>query len=416
MDPYSSPYIFDEHSHFKNTSIHLGVCGSIAAFRALDLVRWWLANKLHVSVTLSESAQKFVTPLSFEALGAASIYTDMWEKESVFAHLEPGQICKAMIIAPATAATIAHLASGSAHTLLSCQALAFDGPIILAPAMNPRMWANTATQENIAKLQARGVQIIVPDSGNTACGDEGQGRLADLRHIWLSSLKAITIQDMKGIKLMLTLGPTREQWDAVRYWSNPSTGSMGASLAMAAWLRGAEVHAICGPVSNTQCYFPPDIKRYDVVSAKDMYDAAQDIWPHMNAGMFTAAVADFSPQNNYTSTNEKFKKHNANDGLNINFAPNIDILRTLCERKKPEQKVMGFAAETSADLLNVVRAKLKHKGADMLVGNNITSAGSGFASPTNEVVVIDRHGREETWPILPKMTVAWRLCTWLLDM
>ncbi len=415
MNYYAPPYNFDEHSHFKNTSLHLGVCGSIAAFRALDLARWWMASQLHVSVTLSESAQKFVTPLSFEALGAASIYTDMWEKESVFAHLEPGQICKVMVIAPATASTIAHLANGNADTLLSCQALAFDGPLIVAPAMNPRMWKHPATQENIAKLESRGAQVIVPECGSTACGDEGQGRLADLRHIWLASLKAITPQDMAGIKLMLTLGPTREQWDAARYWSNPSTGGMGASLAVAAWLRGADVHAICGPVSDLHCYLPPDIKRHDIVSAKDMYTIAKDLWPHMNMGIFTAAVADFSPQNIYTTDSEKFKKHNSSEGLNINFTPNIDILRTLCQDKKPDQKVMGFAAETTTDILTTVREKLQRKGADVLVGNNIARAGSGFASPTNEVVVIDRHGREESWPILPKMTVAWRLCSWLLD-
>ncbi len=415
MDNYAPPYVFDEHSHLKNTSLHFGVCGSIAAFRALDLLRWWNASNLHVSVTLSESAQKFVTPLSFEALGAASVYTGMWEKDSVFGHLEPGQICKAMVIAPATASTISHITYGNADSLLACQALAFDGPLVIAPAMNPRMWNNAATQENIAKLKSRNVTIIVPDSGGTACGDEGQGRLADLRYIWLAALKAVTPQDMSGIKIMLTLGPTREKWDAVRYWSNPSTGSMGAALAVSAWLRGAEVHAICGPVSEKHCYLPPDIKRYDVLSAKAMYAVAADVWQSMDMGIFTAAVADFSPQNPKGSTSEKFKKHNSADGFSIDFTPNIDILHTLCKDKKPNQKAMGFAAETTVDMLEAVRKKLNHKGADVLVGNNIAQAGSGFASPTNEVVVADRFGREEAWPILPKMTVAWRLCSWLLD-
>ncbi len=415
MNYYAPPYSFDEHSHLKNVSLHLGVCGSIAAFRALDLTRWWLANHMHVSVTLSESAQKFVTALSFEALGAASIYTNMWEKESVFGHLEPGQICKVMVIAPATASTIAHLAGGNADTLLSCQALAFDGPMVIAPAMNPRMWSNAATQENIAKLISRGMQVIVPDNGCTACGDEGQGRLADLRQIWLASLKAITPQDMQGVKLMLTLGPTREQWDAVRYWSNPSTGSMGAAIAISAWLRGAEVHAICGPVSENCCYLPADIRRYDVVSASEMYTAAKDLWPSMNMGAFTAAVADFSPQNDFTDSNTKFKKAQHSNGFSINFTPNVDILQSLCQDRRDDQKIMGFAAETTSDIVGAVRSKLQRKGADIIVGNNIASLGSGFASPTNEVIVVDKHGREEAWPVLSKLTVGWRLCSWLLD-
>ncbi len=415
MLDYSPPHSFDEHSHLKSTHIHLGVCGSIAAFRALDLLRWWKSNHMHVSVTLSESAQKFVTPLSFEALGASTVHTNMWDEHNIFAHLEPGQICKVMVIAPATASTIAQLASGNAHTLLSCQALAFDGPLIIAPAMNPRMWNNAATQENIAKLRSRNVNIVTPDYGGTACGDEGQGRLADLRHIWMESLKAATPQDMQGLKLMLTLGPTREQWDAVRYWSNPSTGSMGAALAVSAWLRGAEVHAICGPISKQNCYLPPSIQQYDVVNAKEMYTAAKDIWPQMQAGIFTAAVADFSPQNTQTSLTEKFKKHHSSNGLSINFTPNVDILRSLCKEKQASQKVMGFAAETTTDMLSAVRKKLNDKGADILVGNNINQAHAGFASATNEVIVVDRFGREEAWPTLPKMTVAWRLCSWLLS-
>ncbi len=415
MENYAPPYIFDEHSHLKNMRLHLGVCGSIAAFRALDLVRWWQASKLHVSVTLTDAAQKFITPLSFEALGASPTYTDMWNKDGIFDHLEPGQICKAMVIAPATASTIAKIAGGHACDLLSCQALAFDGPLIVAPAMNPRMWSSAATQENIAKLCTRNVEIVLPHTGSTACGDEGQGRLADLRHIWLTALRAITPKDMQGTKLMLTLGPTREQWDAVRYWSNPSTGSMGASLAIAAWLRGADVHAICGPVLEKDCYLPPDIKRYDVVSAKDMYVAANDIWSQMNAGIFTAAVADFSPQNTYTTSKEKFKKNQSNNGLSIDFTPNIDILHTLCQNKNPDQKIMGFAAETTLDMHKAVREKLKHKGADILVGNNIAQANAGFASSTNEVVVIDKYGREEAWPVMSKMNVAWRLCSWLLE-
>ncbi len=408
---YAPPLIFSDTSPFKNMGVHLGVCGSIAAFRAPDLVRWWHKNTMHVAVTLTDAAQRFITPLTFEALGAAPVYTQMFAAEHMFGHLEPGQNASVMVIAPATAATLAHICHGCADSMLACQALAFDGPMVVAPAMNPRMWQHAATQENIDILRRRGVQLVLPECGGTACGDTGQGRLADLRHIWLASLKALSVQDMQGLKVMLTLGPTREQWDAVRFWSNPSTGRMGMALAMAAWLRGAEVHALCGPLSE-EYFLPPEILCYTTPSAKDMYTAAADLWPRMDVGIFTAAVADFSPVS-YGA--EKFKKNTAHEGLRIDFTPNTDILRTLAAQKKEGQKILGFAAETCADLLAAVRHKLAHKGAHILAGNTIGKAHSGFASSTNTMVVADCYGREEHWPTMPKTDVAWRLCSWLLE-
>ncbi len=415
---YDAPYSFSEQSHLRAKGLHLGVCGSIAAFRAVDLLRWWVKNSVHVSVTLTEAAQRFITPLSFEALGAAPLYTDMWEKDSIFGHLEPGQNAHAMVIAPASASTIAQIATGHAHTMLACQALAFDGPMLMAPSMNPRMWHNPATQENIAKLQQRGVEIIVPDCGSTACGQEGQGRLADIRHIWLASLKALSPQDMQGKKVMLTLGPTREPWDAVRFWSNPSTGTMGLALAISAWLRGAEVHAICGPGSEKASYMPPSVHIYKVQTAQDMFTCAADMWPNMDMGMFTAAVADYAPIPPAAGLEVKFKKDTAEQGLQVAFSPNVDILRTLAADKKPEQKILGFAAETAPDtesMLQLVRQKRARKGAHVLAGNNIAAAGSGFGTATNAMYVVDAHGREEVWPTLSKLDVAWKLCSWLQE-
>ncbi len=415
---YQAPYSFSKDSHLRGKGIHLGVCGSIAAFRAADLVRWWSKNAVHVSLTLTEAAQRFITPLTFEALGAHPVYTDMWEKENIFGHLEPGQNAHAMVIAPASASTLAQLAHGHAHTLLACQALAFDGPLLVAPAMNPRMWSNTATQENIRILRQRGVHVILPDMGGTACGDEGQGRLADLRHIWLASLKALTPQDMEGKKVLLTLGPTREPWDAVRFWSNPSTGTMGLSLALTAWLRGAEVHAICGPGAEKASYIPPSIHVYTVTTAAQMYEEAAKLWPAMHMGMFTAAVADYAPLPPAQGSSVKFKKNTAQDGLSIDFSPNVDILRTLAAQKTPDQKMLGFAAETADSqdaMLTIVRQKLARKGADLLAGNNINAAGSGFGTSTNAMFVVDKHGKEQVWPLLSKLDVAWRLCSCLLE-
>ena len=403
------PYAF---SHYKGKRVHLGVCGSVAAFRAPDLLRWWLKSGLSASVTLTPAARRFVGALTFEALGALPVYTDMFQSDGPFGHLEPGQTAQAMIIAPTSATTLARLAQGLGDELLACQALAFDGPLVIAPAMNPRMWCNAATQENVEKLRQRGATLVLPDTGGTACGDEGQGRLADLRQIWMASLKALTPQDMAGMKVLLTLGPTREQWDAVRFWSNPSTGSMGAALAVAAWLRGAEVHAVCGPVHGI--WMPGDIARHDVRSAAEMFTAAQDLWPGMNAGLFTAAVADFSPE---PHGKEKFKKAGAEAGFSVHFTPNADILKTLAAHRRPDnpQKVLGFAAETVEDLPEAVRVKLRGKGADIVAGNRIGQSGAGFGSATNVMAVADAHGREEQWPSLSKADVAWRLCSWLLE-
>ncbi len=397
-------------SHYAGKRLHLGVCGSVAAFRAPDLLRWWRQARINVSVTLTPSARRFISPLTFEALGASPVYTEMFAPGDTFAHLEPGQIAQAMVVAPASAATLARLAQGQADEMLACQALAFDGPLVVAPAMNPRMWAHPATRANMAALAARGTAVVPPGRGGTACGDQGEGRLADLRRICLAGLRALSPQDMAGLHVMLTLGPTREDWDAVRFWSNPSTGTMGASLAVAAWLRGASVTAICGPGCP---WLPEDIARRDVRSAREMFAAAEELWPSMDVGMFTAAVADFSPE---PFGAEKFKKADAADGFSVRFLPNPDILKTLAARRAPRQKVVGFAAETAADLPAAVRAKRAAKGADMLVGNPVGREGAGFASDTNAVVVADAAGREEQWPSLPKPDVAWRICSWLLEL
>ncbi len=268
----------DAHLAFRGVGgprLHLGVCGSVAAYRALDLVRQWQDAGVSVSATLTPSAQKFVTPLTFAALGAAPVYTapfDDPQAPSPFAHLEPGQVAQALVIAPASAATIARLAQGQADELLACQALAFRGKAVIAPAMNPAMWSHPATQANIATLRERGCAVVEPGCGRTACGEEGQGRLADLREIYLAGLRALAPQDMEGIRVMVTLGPTREHWDGLRFWTNPSTGTMGAAVAVAAWLRGARVEAVCGPGTP---WLPAGIARHNVGSARHMLEAAK---------------------------------------------------------------------------------------------------------------------------------------------
>lgn len=404
-----NPWFF---SALSGRRLHLGVCGSVAAYRLLDVLRWWLKAGLNVSTTLTPSAQKFVAPLSFAALGASSVYTEMFEGDATFGHLEPGQVAQALCIAPASAATLARLAQGQADTLLACQALAFDGPLLLAPAMNPRMWAHPATQANVRCLVERGAQLLLPDCGSTACGDEGQGKLADPREIYWAALRALSPQDMAGQRVMLTLGPTREAWDAVRYWTNPSTGTMGACLALAAWLRGASVDAICGPACP---WLPTGIRRHDVCTAEEMFRTADTLWPEADLGIFSAAVADFSPR---PFGNTKFKKAEAQTkgGFSVDFVPNVDILKTLAARRSPQQKVIGFAAETVDDLAQAAQIKLEAKQAHMIIANPINREGAGFASPTNSVLVLDYQGRQEEWLSLSKADIAWKVCSWLLTL
>lgn len=459
----------DAHLAFtfaQNRRLHLGVCGSVAAYRGPDLVRMWHDAGIHVSATLTPSAARFITPLTFEALGASPVYGDMFGEAKgmgPFDHLEPGQTSHAMVIAPASADTIARLANGMADTMLSCQALAFRTPLVIAPAMNPAMWHNAATQANIATLRARGHSIIEPACGRTACLEEGQGRLADLRLIYAHGLRALAPQDMAGQKVMVTLGPTQERWDGVRYWTNPSTGIMGASLAMAAWLRGAEVHAICGPktpwlpegavsAGQSQSGSSPDASalkgpsliRYNVSSANEMFAVAQSIWQNMNVGIFTAAVADFSPvphgaekfkkdsvapraeaqaqENTCDSAhgNEARNKVSASDahndgGFAIRFTPNRDILATLGNAKQAGQKVVGFAAETS-NLFASMQGKLQRKNADMIVGNLVGGPHAGFGSASNVVHILDAKGMSRELEQQSKPDVAWSILSWLLDL
>ncbi|MDR2799896.1 MAG: bifunctional phosphopantothenoylcysteine decarboxylase/phosphopantothenate--cysteine ligase CoaBC [Desulfovibrio sp.] len=407
--------VFDQSTRFGRRCLHLGVCGSVACYKSAELLRSWRKLDIHVSVTLTGAAQHFVKPLLFESLGAFPVYESMFASGTdIFAHLEPGSRADAFVIAPVSADALSRLAQGAASDILSAQILAFDGPLILAPAMNPRMWANKATRANVDTLQERGAALVGPDSGDVACGEAGQGRFAPLSEIFLAALRALAPQDMRGLHVLVTLGATREPWDGMRYWSNPSSGLMGAGIAICAWLRGAQVTAVCGP--GCVSLLPRGITTHVVSRAREMFEVAQDIWPQMDIGMFAAAVADFSPTE---IGPQKFKKSLAPEGLSIAFRPNPDILATLAAARRPAQKVLGFAAENAPDmqsLLVLAREKRANKRADVLAANCINRQGSGFGSPTNAMAVTDARGREEIWPEQSKADVAWDLCSWLLTL
>lgn len=405
----------DGCTHFAHARLHLGVCGSVACYRALDMLRAWRDLDIHVSATLTAGAQRFITPLLFRSLGAMPVYESLFAPEQdVFAHLEPGAHSAVMVVAPASADALSRLAQGAASDMLSAQALAFTGPLVIAPAMNPRMWAHAATKANVELLRQRGAVIVVPDTGGTACGEQGQGRLAPLTDIFYAALHALSPHDMAGKRVLVTLGPTREPWDAVRFWSNPSSGRMGAALAVCAFLRGAEVTAVVGP--GVAFPLPPAITRYDVQTARDMFTCAEELWPSMDVGMFTAAVADFSP---LPVGPEKFKKAQAPEGFRVDFTPNPDILATLARQRRPDQKVLAFAAETTdsmESLCALARSKLLAKQADLLAANRINAPDSAFGSETNTMAVVDASGRSAIWPTRSKADVAWELCSWLLPL
>lgn len=389
--------------------LHLGLSGSIAAYRLLDVARAWTKAGLGVGATLTASAQRFVTPLSLRALGADPVLTEMFpEQGDVFPHLRPLHEAQAMVIAPASATTLSRLAHGLADEILACQALAFPHPLIIAPAMNPAMWANPATQANRDLLRQRGHVLLDPDDGGAACGDQGQGRLCAVEEIYFHGLRALTPPTLAGKRLLVTLGPTHEYFDAARYWSNPSTGLMGACIVVAAWLQGAEVTALCGPGCPS---LPRSIQRLDVVSARQMHEAALDRWADMDVAICAAAVADFSP---VPHDGGKFKKEGA-DVFRPEFTRSPDILHSLGQAKRSGQRLVGFAAETG-ELAMHAADKLRRKHADLLLANRIGVQDSGFASATNAVYALDRQGRAEWWPVLPKAEVAWRLLEWLRNL
>lgn len=391
--------------------LHLGVCGSIAAYKSIELMRLLQKRKVSVSVTVTESAARFTPALNFESLGADAVYTRMFGQDEgvTFGHLEPGRTAHAFMVAPCTADALARIAGGFANEILCAQVLAFDGPAVIAPAMNPRMWQNSATQKNVSILMDRGFSFALPESGEVACGDSGSGKLADVTELSFAAAKALLPQDLSGRKALITLGPTWESWDDVRVWTNRSTGLMGACLAQAASLRGAEVHAVAGPGSP---WLPSAIKRHDVCSAQEMYEVSASLWPEMHWGLFTAAVADFSPE---PWGGGKFKKSSGGQGLDIHLKPNRDILASLAQIAGPEQKILGFAAETER-IEEQSREKLLRKKAHIIAGNLVGGKDAGFASENNRMYVCDCNGRAEHWPLSSKADVAWRLLDWLLTL
>ncbi|MEN8134228.1 MAG: bifunctional phosphopantothenoylcysteine decarboxylase/phosphopantothenate--cysteine ligase CoaBC [Thermodesulfobacteriota bacterium] len=381
--------------------IILGISGSIAVYKAADWVRELCRAGAEVRVVMTEGATRFVAPLTFAALSSNKVYEGMFAPNDAeqIPHINLAAEADLILIAPATAQTIARLAHGLADDLLSALVLASQSPVIICPAMNSNMYLNPATQSNLAQIREYGYRIVDPDSGSLACNTEGPGRLVD----WSSAKEviyaALSQQDLAGHKVLITAGPTREPLDPVRYLGNRSTGRMGFALATTAKRRGAEVTLVTGPVTLPD---PPNIDVVRVNTADEMADEVLERSQEMAVVIKAAAVSDFRPT---TYSANKLKKAAAESTLDL--TSNQDILMTLGKKKQegPNPILVGFAAE-SHDFIKEGWRKLRDKNLDLLALNDITADDAGFGVETNRITLLDQDGTEEKLPLLSKEDIG----------
>lgn len=378
--------------------IILGVTGSIAAYKACGLIRMFRGEGASVSAVLTESGEKFITPLTLATLTGNPVYTSMFRDPSEFRmhHISLAEACDLLIIAPASANTISKLSQGLADNLLTTLALAVKSPVIIAPAMNDAMYENPVMSENVGRLKARGFNIVEPQEGRLASGKTGRGRLAEAGHIFMEAERAFVPACLEGRNLLVSAGPTREPLDAVRFISNPSTGRMGFEVARAARLRGARVVLVSGPSCLAP---PPGVLLIRVKTAREMRTAIFENFETADAAVMAAAVSDFRP----AETSEgKLRKESASTDLKLSLNP--DILREMGERKAG-RVLAGFSMDTS-ECHERAYAKLKAKNLDFIVSNDISIPGSGFEAETNIISIIDVDGSRKDYPRMPKSAAA----------
>ena len=385
-------------SALRDKTIVVGVSGGIAAYKSAELVRLLVQVGARVRVMMTPNAQAFITPLTLQTLSQNPVATETLNltEESSIGHIRLADSADAIVIAPATADLIAKAAVGIADDIVTTVLLAAHTPIAFAPAMNVHMYEHPTVAENLARLRERGVSIIEPGEGALACGYEGKGRLAEPPAIVEELERMLTAKDLASERLLVTAGPTQEAIDPVRFVSNRSSGKMGFAIARAAWRRGAELRVVAGPCSLT---LPRDTQRIDTVSARELLEATSRNFPWCTVLVMSAAVADFRPAH---PAGGKLKK-NA-QGLELKLEPIADEMPRLSARKG-SRIVVGFAAETS-DLESNARDKLKRKRLDLIVANDVTQEGAGFAVDTNIVTLIGANGRAEPQPKLTKDEVA----------
>jgi phosphopantothenoylcysteine decarboxylase/phosphopantothenate--cysteine ligase len=391
---------------FTGKTAVLGVTGSIAAYKAVDLASKLTQAGISVDVVMTKAATEFVTPLTFRSITRRPVAVDMFAPVAEFSpeHVALAERADVVVIAPATANTIAKLAMGIADELLSCTVLATEAPLIIAPAMDAGMYQNQVTQENLERLRSRGAIIVGPEYGRLVTGVMGFGRLAAVNDILGTIYQVLGRHgDFTGRRLVVSAGGTQEPLDPVRYLSNRSSGKMGYAIAEAARDRGAAVILISAP---TDLKPPVGVELVPVTSALQMCDAVLEGASSADALIMTAAVADYRPA---TVAGQKIKRDP--ESLTLELVKNPDILSQV----RGELIKVGFAAETE-DLLPNAKRKLKEKGLDLIVANDVAAADSGFAVDTNKVALIDRSGEVEQLPLLPKSEVAHRILDKLLSL
>ena len=385
----------------KGKKIVLGVTGGIAVYKAVDLVSRLRKQGCEVRVVMTEHAQQFVTPLTFKEISGNQVAVSMWSSNQEFnvEHIALANWADAFVVAPATANIIAKMAYGLADDLLSTTLLAAQAPIVVCPAMNTGMYENAATQENIAKLQGRGITVMPPAVGKLACGTSGAGRLPEPQEIveYLNAFFAKREGDLRGLKVLVTAAGTREPIDPVRFVGNRSSGKMGYAVAQMAAERGAEVLLISGPSALS---IPANVKAIKVETTNEMLEACLESYDKVDIVIKAAAVADYRPRD---VAEQKIKKK-TDDALTVVMDKNPDILKTL-GAKKTHQVLVGFAAETQ-NLLENARDKVVKKNLDMIVANDVTAAGAGFNADTNIVKFLFANGEVRSLEQMPKVDVA----------
>ncbi len=391
----------------QGKTVLVGVTGSIAAFKAAQLVSDLVKLHADVHVLMTKNATNFIHPITFETLTGHKCLTDTFDRNFEFEveHISLAKKADALMIAPASANVIGKIAGGIADDMLTTTLLACTCPILISPAMNTRMYENAIVQENMEKCKAHGMTIIEPASGLLACKDEGKGKLPPVDVLIEALLREIRFEkDMKDLNVLVTAGATMESMDPVRFITNHSSGKMGFALARVAMQRGAKVTLI---KANTSATVPSFVKTVNVKSARDMYEAVRAVSGSMDIIVKAAAVADYTPAE---VAGEKMKKKDGE--LSIPLKRTTDILAYLGQNRRPGQLLCGFSMETENMLENSAE-KLTKKNVDMIVANNVKVEGAGFGTETNVVTLITKGGAEEL-PIMSKDEVAGKIFDALL--
>lgn len=386
----------------QGKKIVLGITGSIAAYKSCLIIRQLIKKGAEVQVVITPAGKEFITPITLSALTSKPVISEFFSQRdgTWHSHVDLGLWADAMLIAPATAATIGKMANGIADNMLITTYLSMKAPVFVAPAMDLDMYAHPSTQQNLKTLQSYGNHIIEPGTGFLASKLEGKGRMEEPENI-VASLESYFAGScsMKGKKVLITAGPTYEKIDPVRFIGNYSSGKMGFALAEECARRGAQVELVCGPVSSSMQAAHPGVHRIDVESAKEMHEACLSLFPSMDAAILCAAVADFAPE---TVAERKIKR--TGDDMLIRLKPNPDIAASLGQIKEKHQTLVGFALETHDEEAHA-QDKMKRKNFDFIVLNSLNDEGAGFRTDTNKISIISQTGKED-FPLKSKQEVA----------